>query len=308
MLSLTELGKRLREAREQHNMSLEDLQKLTKIQKRYLVGIEEGNYQLMPGKFYVRAFIKQYCEAVGLNPEEIFEEYKSDIPVTQTEELPDQLSRVRTRKETPVQDSKVLDALPKILLTIGAIGIAVLIWVFAQNREMAKEEVSPETTTEVEQSNETPALEEKPAKDAKEKENDSQNQKDDTEKQEKTEDLTEGTNSQKIVETQKSGKSAVLQLQNADEFQVEISSKGETWVGVKNGKGNSFYQGMLKSGETKTFDFTKEAEIRFNIGNTLDTEMKINGQTLPFPSNPSDQVQQIITIQYSPSNGGEASE
>ena len=304
---MTELGKRLREAREQQNMSLEDLQKLTKIQKRYLVGIEEGNYDLMPGKFYVRAFIKQYCEAVGLNPEEIFEEYKPDIPVTQTEELPEQLSRVRTRKETPVQDSKVFDALPKVLLTIGAIGIAVLIWVFAQNREMAKEEVSPETTTEVEQSKETPTQEE-PVKDAEEKVNEPQNEEDDTEKQAETEDLTEGTNSQKIVEVQKSGKSAVLQLQNADEFQVEISSKGETWVGVKNGKGNSFYQGMLKSGEAKTFDFTKETEIRFNIGNTLDTEMKINGQTVPFPSNPSDQVQQIITIQYSPSNTAEATE
>ncbi|WP_328589524.1 helix-turn-helix domain-containing protein [Priestia abyssalis] len=307
MLSLTELGKRLREAREQQNMSLEDLQKLTKIQKRYLVGIEEGNYDLMPGKFYVRAFIKQYCEAVGLNPEEIFEEYKSDIPVTQTEELPEQLSRVRTRKETPVQDSKVFDALPKILLTIGAIGIAVLIWVFAQNREMAKEEVSPETTAEVEQSKETPVPEE-PVKDEEEKTNEPQNEEEDIEKQAGTEDLTEGTNIQKIVELQKSGKSAVLQLQNADEFQVEISSKGETWVGVKNGKGNSFYQGMLKSGEAKTFDFTKETEVRFNIGNTLDTEVKINGQTVPFPSNPSDQVQQIITIQYSPSDAVEASE
>ncbi|HWO96879.1 MAG TPA: RodZ domain-containing protein [Bacillus sp. (in: firmicutes)] len=306
---MTELGKRLREAREQQNMSLEDLQKLTKIQKRYLVGIEEGNYELMPGKFYVRAFIKQYCEAVGLNSEEIFEEYKSDIPVTQTEELPEQLSRVRTRKETPVKDSKVFDALPKILLTIGAIGIAVLIWVFAQNREMAKEEeVSPETkTTEIEKSKDVQETEE-PAKDEEEKKNDTQTEENDTEKQAETEDLTKETSNQKIVEIQKSGKSAVLQLQNADEFQVEISSKGETWVGVKNGKGNSFYQGMLKSGEAKTFDFTKETEVRFNIGNTLDTEMKINGQTVPFPSNPSDQVQQIITIQYSPSNAGGASE
>ena len=34
----------------------------------------------MPGKFYVRAFIKQYAEAVGLEPEDFFEEYKSEIP------------------------------------------------------------------------------------------------------------------------------------------------------------------------------------------------------------------------------------
>ena len=36
----------------------------------------------MPGNFYVRAFIKQYAEAVGLDPEELFEEFKNEIPNT----------------------------------------------------------------------------------------------------------------------------------------------------------------------------------------------------------------------------------
>ena len=36
----------------------------------------------MPGNFYVRAFIKQYAEAVELNPDEIFETYKEEIPAT----------------------------------------------------------------------------------------------------------------------------------------------------------------------------------------------------------------------------------
>jgi outer membrane biosynthesis protein TonB len=166
---------------------------------------------------------------------------------------------------------------------------------------MAKkeEEVAPETTTEIEESKEISSTEEKPAKEPEKKTDKQDNQKD-NKKQDDAEKPKEGMNEQKIVEAQKSGKIAVLQLQNADEFQVEIASKGQTWVGIKNGKGNSFYQGMLKAGESKAFDFTKETEIRFNIGNTLDTELKINGQTVQFPFNPSDQVQQIITIQYSP--------
>ena len=73
---MTELGKRLREAREEKNISLDELQEMTKIQKRYLIGIEEGNYAIMPGNFYVRAFIRQYAEAVGLDPDELFEQYK----------------------------------------------------------------------------------------------------------------------------------------------------------------------------------------------------------------------------------------
>ena len=79
---MTELGARLKEARLQKGYSLDDLQEITKIQKRYLVGIEEGNYSSMPGTFYVRAFIKQYAEAVGLDADEILQQYQKEIPVS----------------------------------------------------------------------------------------------------------------------------------------------------------------------------------------------------------------------------------
>src|SRR3954471_818912 len=95
---MTELGTILKEARIAKNLSLDDLQEITKIQKRYLIGIEEGNYSLMPGSFYVRAFIKQYAEAVDLDPDVLFEQYNSDIPSTHSEDLPGQLSRVQTKQ------------------------------------------------------------------------------------------------------------------------------------------------------------------------------------------------------------------
>ena len=81
MFFLTELGAHLKEARLAKGYSLDDLQEITKIQKRYLIGIEEGNYSIMPGSFYVRAFIKQYAEAVGLDPEKLLDNYRSDIPM-----------------------------------------------------------------------------------------------------------------------------------------------------------------------------------------------------------------------------------
>ena len=65
--NVIEVGERLKEARQAKGYTLDDLQQITKIQKRYLVAIEEGNLNVLPGNFYARAFIKQYADTVGLN-------------------------------------------------------------------------------------------------------------------------------------------------------------------------------------------------------------------------------------------------
>lgn len=65
MANTTTVGQRLRQARLDRNISLDELQQITKIQKRYLEAIEEDFYEEMPGSFYVRAFVRQYAAAVG---------------------------------------------------------------------------------------------------------------------------------------------------------------------------------------------------------------------------------------------------
>ena len=77
---MSDLGQLLKKARTQKGITLDELQELTKIRKRYLEAIEEGNYKILPGNFYVRAFIKSYSEAVGLEPEEVLRLYRSVLP------------------------------------------------------------------------------------------------------------------------------------------------------------------------------------------------------------------------------------
>jgi len=50
------------------------VQTSTKIQERYLEAIENNNLGILPGDFYVRAFIRQYALAVDLNPEDLLGE------------------------------------------------------------------------------------------------------------------------------------------------------------------------------------------------------------------------------------------
>jgi cytoskeletal protein RodZ len=82
---VSDLGQLLKKARFEKGIKLEELQETTKIQKRYLEAIEEGNFSLLPGNFYVRAFIKSYSEAVGLDPDEVIRLYRDVIPAPSVE-------------------------------------------------------------------------------------------------------------------------------------------------------------------------------------------------------------------------------
>ncbi|MFJ7638521.1 RodZ domain-containing protein [Peribacillus sp. NPDC097225] len=300
MFYLTELGNRLKETREAKGLTLDNLQELTKIQKRYLVGIEEGNYSMMPGKFYVRAFIKQYCEAVGLDPDEIFEEFKSDVPSVYSEELPEQLSRVQTRKTIPAKDSKFVEMLPKILGVIVVIGVAILIWVLVSNsmsksNDNDKKSDKPNEVVGYNESNEFNEKEEKVDKDQK-KETDTADKKDkdNAVEEEKEEEKIE----QDLTVVSSSGKNSTYELKGSDTFKLKVSSKGSPWVGITNGEGKLLFQGTIKENESEEIDFTEEKEAVINIGRANETEIFVNDEKLEYTISPNDMTTQLVTIQF----------
>jgi cytoskeletal protein RodZ len=311
VLALTELGSRLKEARELKGMSLEELQSITKIQKRYLLGIEEGNYSIMPGKFYIRAFIKQYAEAVDLNPEEIFDLYKEDVPSVVNTELPE-LSRVKARKNITEGNSKILDALPKVLIGVFLLGAAGLIYYFLQlnagnsSNEQINNTSNESVKYEVDQNTENQKDSESPTENA----NNEGNPAGTTTENPTTEDTNavdlpedEPTVSeQEVTVVSSSGYKTVYELKNTEQFELKLVSTGETWVNMKNGKGFSLFQGMLKKGtdtESKTISYAEENEAVLVIGNSTNTEIYINDQKLEYAINPKEEVRQDIIIQFS---------
>ncbi|MDO7486777.1 helix-turn-helix domain-containing protein [Peribacillus frigoritolerans] len=295
---MTELGNRLKEAREAKGLSLEDLQELTKIQKRYLIGIEEGNYSMMPGKFYVRAFIKQYCEAVGLDSEEIFEQYKSEIPSVYSEELPEQLSRVQSRKTIPAGDSKVVEMLPKILAAVLVIGAAVLIWVLVLNymSNPDNDDKKDAKQSDVVDYNKSEDFN-KEEKNADQKQNEEKSDSSDK----KTEDDTavkEEKEEQNLAVTSSNGKNSTYELKNTDTFKLKVTSKGSPWVGIKNGEGKLLFQGTIEKGKSQEIDFTNEKEAVINIGRAYETEIYVNDEKLEYSISPTEVNTQLVTIQF----------
>ncbi|MDF2946047.1 MAG: family transcriptional regulator [Bacillales bacterium] len=294
---MSELGLRLKEAREQKKLTLEDIQSITKIQRRYLQGIEDGNYKVLPGSFYVRAFIRQYAEAVDLNPDEILQEYKSEVPGgVVVEEQTEQLSRVSNRRsEIKYQNNKVYDILPKIVLGVLIIAVFMGVWILFQNN--SNDEVKSTNLNKTDAEYEV-------SKDNKKNTVDKPEPKEtDTEEEEKPVDNAKNNADQnklkQVINTiETNSKRSTLELKETEKFILELLPIGTSYLDVKNGKGQIFFSGMTKEGETLTYDFSREEEVVLNIGRTLDVKMKINGEEVLFPQKPEDFVHQVITIKF----------
>ncbi|EEJ42036.1 helix-turn-helix domain-containing protein [Leuconostoc mesenteroides] len=127
-----QIGEQLKAARLEKQLSLDDIQEITKIQRRYLSAIEEKNLSVLPGDFYVRAFIRQYALAVGLHPDELLGEAKP-ISMSRTSDLSrahrDNDGIVRAGIDnTPTARSLLANSMPTIGLGLLILVALIVIW------------------------------------------------------------------------------------------------------------------------------------------------------------------------------------
>ncbi|PEQ34910.1 helix-turn-helix domain-containing protein [Bacillus cereus] len=298
---MTELGQKLTEAREAKGLSIDQLHEITKIQKRHLVAIEEGNYNVLPGTFYARAFIKQYADAVGLNGEELLVEYQSTIPQSEKHDVP-QVSTGQKTQETMQKSSSwpIADHMPKILIALLVIAFGVVVWFVIQaltgkddrqvpNAQSEKIEVqkaknSPLDTKKDEEKAEEPKKEE-PKKEEPKKEEP---------KKEEQKAQPAGENEIKLVGTDKI--TSTLEIHNNKALELEITTKDASYIGIKNEAGNDIFSGTLQAGQTQKYDLSTAKEVNLNIGSAPNVEFKLNGQVVTFPLNPEENYHQKFLI------------
>jgi transcriptional regulator with XRE-family HTH domain len=80
-------GTRLRQQREQHQVSLEDISAKTKIKVALLEGLESDDLSRWPQGIFRRAYIRAYAQAIGLEPDTVVQQFLALYPEP-PEELP----------------------------------------------------------------------------------------------------------------------------------------------------------------------------------------------------------------------------
>ena len=102
-----ELGNRLKKARRAKKWRTRDLNRLTKINEDYIKDFEEGKFNFLP-KPYIRAFLRTLSVTLGLDPEEILEDFEEIMnpPEVFGEKTPEEKIEKKLNAESKSSDRK----------------------------------------------------------------------------------------------------------------------------------------------------------------------------------------------------------
>lgn len=79
------LHKELKDIRMGKGITLDEIYRVTKIRVLFLEKIEEGDFSVVPEPF-MRAFLREYAEAVGIDPDRVISKYEGKAATIQDNE------------------------------------------------------------------------------------------------------------------------------------------------------------------------------------------------------------------------------
>lgn len=114
---LDKFAEELREHREKSGITIQQIASKTKIDKKFLEAIDQGNFSFLPD-LYVKAFIKEYANVIGLDEKETIKKFliaregKDYNEVLEQEKLEVEKSKEQKEQEViqPKQSVKSADA------------------------------------------------------------------------------------------------------------------------------------------------------------------------------------------------------
>ncbi|RAU09065.1 DUF4115 domain-containing protein [Weissella confusa] len=286
------IGQELQKARLDKGLSLDDIQQTTKIQKRYLAAIENGQFDQLPGAFYERAFVRQYANAVGLDVADFMKNH--DI-TTETVEPDlsgarvdaDNVTRAGMHKVEETAADKTLQMMPKILIGVAVIAIIAVIWAVVASfagsaKQQSKNESSVSVTTSkvssVSSSSESKSTTDESKKSSSKKES---SKKESSEKKDDNKvDLGTGAATGNTVTY------AAVKAPADKDMTLNLKSTGASWIQVKDAAGTVLWNGTLQANGNQDVKIPASVTgISVSIGNATVTKMSLDGSDVNLMNN-----------------------
>lgn len=141
-------GQRLKAAREEKGLSLENIASETRIPLRHLQSLEESDWERLPAPTYTMGFAKSYASAVGLDRAEIGEQLRAEMGGTRADNS-------AVEHFEPADPAR---SMPRWLVLSAIAAILVIVFAFAWIRNNSVSEQPVETAAQ-----QAPATQQPPA-------------------------------------------------------------------------------------------------------------------------------------------------
>lgn len=265
------IGEELQAARIDKGLTLDDVQAQTKIQKRYLQAIENNQFDQLPGKFYERAFTRQYAAVVGIDADDLLERYDLVTPVEnsnmeQVRVDEDNVTRVGMRREENLQKKQLMSVMPKIIMGVVALAVVIVVWVLLANFAGHSKSSTEDSHVSISSSS--------VAKSSSDSYEESASEKTSSSEDKKTE----------VAAPAIAGTTTTFEAKvpaNADRKLTLTGQNGDSWVLVKSNTGVVLYSGTVKSGVNQEFNLNSDVtSINIQTGNANNLKVNFNDNDL----------------------------
>lgn len=260
---MREIGQVLRQAREERGMTLEQVSSRTMIAKKYLLALEEGDFNLFPGEVYLKGALRKYAAELELNQEGLLSRYGgvSELEKAEKNQQKPQKQQSRPTAKSKVQPAQVVRSTRRLNKRRFAMVIIIFALLIGGVRVISTI-IAPEPPP----ANEQPPIINNGAEDILPPEPEP----------EPEPELPQVRVERDISDPLK------LRVINADAIEVVLSFTEHSWVRVHT-DGALLFEDTFAAGESRSL--TAGESVRVRTGNALGTKMSINGEAIELPQN-----------------------
>ncbi|HEM3669706.1 TPA: helix-turn-helix domain-containing protein [Streptococcus suis] len=141
------IGEVLRTAREGRGWTFVDLQRITKIQAKYLQALEYNDFDFIANSDDVQSMLKAYAEALELDADVLLDAYEINSLVKYYEDGEEELRSSELKRSYKVRKRKKNSYLPLIYLLLATGLIIIFVTYIVHSRLQNRASITPTTTS-----------------------------------------------------------------------------------------------------------------------------------------------------------------
>ncbi|HEM3195614.1 cytoskeleton protein RodZ [Streptococcus suis] len=141
------IGEVLRTAREGRGWTFVDLQRITKIQAKYLQALEYNDFDFIANLDDVQSILKAYAEALELDADVLLDAYETNSLVKYYEDGEEELRSSELKRSYKVRKRKKNSYLPLIYLLLATGLIIIFVTYIVHSRIQNRASITPTTTS-----------------------------------------------------------------------------------------------------------------------------------------------------------------